>query len=189
MPHDPVISVSHLGKRYRRTVAVDDVSLEVLEGEIFGLIGPNGAGKTTTTECVQGHRVPDRAPFPCSASIPAATPGRSANGSACSTRRRSSKSASRSVKLWISGVALLPRRQRGRGLGTPRTRRQAQRLVHDALRRPERVGRIGLGRTLGQRGGAARALPDVLRALDESISLGVRQVDATLTSAGSRFLR
>jgi ABC-2 type transport system ATP-binding protein len=56
----PVITVSHLGKRYGRTVAVDDVSLEVLEGEIFGLIGPNGAGKTTTMECVQGHRVPDK---------------------------------------------------------------------------------------------------------------------------------
>jgi ABC-2 type transport system ATP-binding protein len=60
VPHDPVISVSHLGKRYGRTVAVDDVSLEVFEGEIFGLIGPNGAGKTTTMECVVGHRVPDQ---------------------------------------------------------------------------------------------------------------------------------
>jgi ABC-2 type transport system ATP-binding protein len=57
---DPVIAVSSLGKRYGRTVAVDDVSLEVLEGEIFGLIGPNGAGKTTTMECVQGSRVPDK---------------------------------------------------------------------------------------------------------------------------------
>lgn len=57
---NPVISVSHLGKRYGRTVAVDDVSLEVLEGEIFGLIGPNGAGKTTTMECVQGNRVADK---------------------------------------------------------------------------------------------------------------------------------
>jgi ABC-2 type transport system ATP-binding protein len=60
VPPAPVISVSHLGKRYGRTVAVNDVSLEVLEGEIFGLIGPNGAGKTTTMECVQGHRVPDQ---------------------------------------------------------------------------------------------------------------------------------
>ena len=55
-----VIAVSNLGKRYGRTVAVDDVSLEVYEGEIFGLIGPNGAGKTTTMECVQGNRVPDK---------------------------------------------------------------------------------------------------------------------------------
>jgi len=57
---NPVIAVSNLGKRYGRTVAVDDVSLEVFEGEIFGLIGPNGAGKTTTMECVQGNRVPDK---------------------------------------------------------------------------------------------------------------------------------
>ena len=55
----PVISIAHLGKRYGKLVAVDDVSLEVFEGEIFGLIGPNGAGKTTTMECVQGHRIPD----------------------------------------------------------------------------------------------------------------------------------
>jgi ABC-2 type transport system ATP-binding protein len=41
-------------------VAVDDVSFEVLQGEIFGLIGPNGAGKTTTMECVEGLRTPDR---------------------------------------------------------------------------------------------------------------------------------
>ena len=56
----PVIAVSNLGKRYGRVVAVDDVSLEVFEGEIFGLIGPNGAGKTTTMECVEGNRVPDK---------------------------------------------------------------------------------------------------------------------------------
>jgi ABC-2 type transport system ATP-binding protein len=56
----PVITVSNLGKRYGATVAVDDVTLEVREGEIFGLIGPNGAGKTTTMECVQGLRRPDR---------------------------------------------------------------------------------------------------------------------------------
>jgi ABC-2 type transport system ATP-binding protein len=41
-------------------VAVDEVSFEVNDGEIFGLIGPNGAGKTTTMECVEGIRKPDR---------------------------------------------------------------------------------------------------------------------------------
>ena len=55
-----VISVSHLRKSYRSTVAVDDVSLEVHRGEIFGLIGPNGAGKTTTMECVEGLRKADQ---------------------------------------------------------------------------------------------------------------------------------
>jgi len=49
-----------VGKCYGRTVAVDEVSFEVNEGEIFGLIGPNGAGKTTTMECIEGLRTPDR---------------------------------------------------------------------------------------------------------------------------------
>jgi ABC-2 type transport system ATP-binding protein len=56
----PVIQVSGVRKTYRSTVAVDDVSFEVNDGEIFGLIGPNGAGKTTTMECVEGLRTPDR---------------------------------------------------------------------------------------------------------------------------------
>jgi len=55
----PVIEVVNLRKTYGSTVAVDDVSLRVEEGEIFGLIGPNGAGKTTTLECVEGIRAPD----------------------------------------------------------------------------------------------------------------------------------
>ncbi len=54
-----VIEVTHLRKLYGSTVAVDDVSFEVFEGEIFGLIGPNGAGKTTTMECVEGIRKAD----------------------------------------------------------------------------------------------------------------------------------
>jgi ABC-2 type transport system ATP-binding protein len=54
-----VIQVSGLSKRYGSMRAVDDVTLEVRHGEIFGLIGPNGAGKTTTMECIEGLRVPD----------------------------------------------------------------------------------------------------------------------------------
>ncbi|MBN2099504.1 MAG: ABC transporter ATP-binding protein [Dehalococcoidia bacterium] len=54
-----IIEVEHLRKVYGATVAVDDVSFEVVEGEIFGLLGPNGAGKTTTVECLQGLRRPD----------------------------------------------------------------------------------------------------------------------------------
>src|SRR6187455_2421993 len=56
----PVIHVSNIRKTYGSTVAVDDVSFDVQQGEIFGLIGPNGAGKTTTMECVEGLRSPDR---------------------------------------------------------------------------------------------------------------------------------
>jgi ABC-2 type transport system ATP-binding protein len=56
----PVIQVSGVRKTYGPTVAVDEVSFEVIQGEIFGLIGPNGAGKTTTMECIEGLRRPDR---------------------------------------------------------------------------------------------------------------------------------
>jgi ABC-2 type transport system ATP-binding protein len=55
-----VVRVGGIRKTYGATVAVDDVSFDVEEGEIFGLIGPNGAGKTTTMECVEGLRTPDR---------------------------------------------------------------------------------------------------------------------------------
>ena len=55
-----VIQVSGVRKTYGSTVAVDDVSFEVNDGEIFGLIGPNGAGKTTSMECIEGLRTPDR---------------------------------------------------------------------------------------------------------------------------------
>src|SRR6187397_1149308 len=56
----PVIHIANIRKTYGSTVAVDDVSFDVQQGEIFGLIGPNGAGKTTTMECVEGLRAPDR---------------------------------------------------------------------------------------------------------------------------------
>lgn len=48
-----------LGKRYQGLTAVENISFEVEEGEIFGILGPNGAGKTTTVECLQGLRSVD----------------------------------------------------------------------------------------------------------------------------------
>jgi ABC-2 type transport system ATP-binding protein len=42
----------------RGVVAVDGISFQVYEGEIFGMVGPNGAGKTTTIECIEGLRQP-----------------------------------------------------------------------------------------------------------------------------------
>jgi ABC-2 type transport system ATP-binding protein len=56
---EEVISVQHLHKQYRDHVAVEDVTLSVRRGEIFGIAGPNGAGKTTSVECIQGLRKPD----------------------------------------------------------------------------------------------------------------------------------
>ena len=56
----PVVEVQHIQKRYGDTLAVDDVSLTVAQGEIFGILGPNGAGKTTTVESIMGLRQPDQ---------------------------------------------------------------------------------------------------------------------------------
>lgn len=54
-----VIEVNELTKHYGSIRAVDGVTFDVEEGEIFGIVGPNGAGKTTTIECIEGLRVPD----------------------------------------------------------------------------------------------------------------------------------
>jgi len=55
-PGTPIVVAHDLRKRYGSLVAVDGVSFEVLEGEVFGILGPNGAGKTTTLEMIEGMR-------------------------------------------------------------------------------------------------------------------------------------
>jgi ABC-2 type transport system ATP-binding protein len=54
-----IIEVKGFRKTYGDIVAVNDISFEVMPGEIFGLLGPNGAGKTTTLESLEGLRKPD----------------------------------------------------------------------------------------------------------------------------------
>lgn len=54
-----MIRISHLSKSFDSLKAVDDISLEVGKGEIFGLLGPNGAGKTTTISMIAGLLKPD----------------------------------------------------------------------------------------------------------------------------------
>jgi len=64
-PEDATVVLQNIKKSYRtgfsqqRKVAVEDVSLQVRRGEIFGLLGPNGAGKTTTLKILLGLVFPD----------------------------------------------------------------------------------------------------------------------------------
>lgn len=54
----PIIEVKDFTKSYADNIAVNSISFDVRQGEIFGLLGPNGAGKTTTLECLEGLRSP-----------------------------------------------------------------------------------------------------------------------------------
>ena len=53
-----VIEVLGLTKSYGNLVAVDHISFEVEQGEVFGFLGPNGAGKTTTAKMLTGQTRP-----------------------------------------------------------------------------------------------------------------------------------
>ena len=58
-PERPCLAVRDLRKRFRGTVAVDGLSLDVWPGEVLGLIGPNGAGKSTTVKIISGQLLAD----------------------------------------------------------------------------------------------------------------------------------
>lgn len=55
-----MLEIRHLTKQYGEKTAVEDLTLTIRPGEIFGFIGPNGAGKTTTLKCCCGILQPDR---------------------------------------------------------------------------------------------------------------------------------
>lgn len=55
-----VVEINNLVKRYGDFLAVDNVSLSISDGEIFGLLGPNGAGKTTAINCIIGMQKQDK---------------------------------------------------------------------------------------------------------------------------------
>lgn len=47
-----IVKIENLVKRYKELIALDHFSLEIKEGEVFGLLGPNGSGKTTAINCL-----------------------------------------------------------------------------------------------------------------------------------------
>lgn len=54
------IKVGQLTKSYGELTAVENISLSVARGMVFGLLGANGAGKSTTIECILGTKKADR---------------------------------------------------------------------------------------------------------------------------------
>lgn len=54
-----LIEVQNVTKRFKNTIAVDDLSLQIHKGEFVALLGPNGAGKTTLIEMLEGIQRPD----------------------------------------------------------------------------------------------------------------------------------
>jgi ABC-2 type transport system ATP-binding protein len=56
---DHILVIEHMTKKFGNFKAVDDISLTVSKGEIFGFLGPNGAGKTTTIKMIAGLLKPD----------------------------------------------------------------------------------------------------------------------------------
>jgi ABC-2 type transport system ATP-binding protein len=59
MPSEIVLQTENLTKRYGALTAVQDLNLEVHQGEVFGFLGPNGAGKTTSINMMCGLLKPD----------------------------------------------------------------------------------------------------------------------------------
>jgi len=55
----PAVEIDHIGKRYGRTLALDDVAFDVPRGTLFALLGPNGAGKTTLLHILCTILAPD----------------------------------------------------------------------------------------------------------------------------------
>ena len=52
--NEPALTIDHLSKNYEKVKALDNLSLQIQQGELFGLLGPNGAGKTTVINILCG---------------------------------------------------------------------------------------------------------------------------------------
>jgi ABC-2 type transport system ATP-binding protein len=49
-----IVEVSHISKKIKKNILLDDISLSLKKGEVFGFLGHNGAGKTTTMKSILG---------------------------------------------------------------------------------------------------------------------------------------
>ena len=54
MPEDSLVEIRNLTRKYRTAIAIDDMTLDIPKGCVFGLLGENGAGKTTLIKHIMG---------------------------------------------------------------------------------------------------------------------------------------
>ena len=158
----PALAVRSLGKQYGRVRALDDVELEVAEGELVGLLGPNGAGKSTLVKIACGLVRPSKG----SAEICGARAG-----SASARRALGYLAELFRFPGWVTADELLVLHQRlARSTGGAAERAELLELVGLADARDRRVEEMSKG--MQQRLGIAQALvgsPRVLL-LDEPTS-------------------
>ncbi len=128
------IAMDGLTKRYGRVQALQDLSLRVVEGEVFGFLGPNGAGKTTTIRLLLGLIRPDAGSFQ---TLPRADTGYLPG----------------ELALWpnVSGAITLDLLARLAGRAPAQRQRLLERLVltTEELRRPVRTYSDGMKQKLG----------------------------------------
>lgn len=55
-----MIKIDHLSKKYNDNVVLDDISLEIKQGDVVGIIGPSGTGKSTLLRCVNRLETPEK---------------------------------------------------------------------------------------------------------------------------------
>jgi ABC-2 type transport system ATP-binding protein len=148
LPAAPAAWCSGLRKRYRRRVAVDDVSFTVGRGEVLGLLGPNGAGKTTVIKMLLGLVRPDAGE--------ALLLGRPAADPAARTRVGYLPELFR-YQPWLTAAEVLTLHVRLAGAAVPDgERRECLAAVGLADRAGDRVG--GFSKGMQQRLGLAVAL-------------------------------
>src|SRR5688572_11259737 len=182
---DTVVRTDRITKRYGSRVAVDEVTLAVRRGEVYGFLGPNGAGKTTTLRMVLGLVRPTSG----TATVLGAAPG-----SPAALRRTGALVEGPGFYPYLSGRTNLRILARYRGLAD-RAADEALARVDLADRGSDRFRGYSLG--MKQRLGVAAALlgdPDLLvldeptNGLDPAGMAAMRRLVVDLAAAGQTVL-
>ena len=183
--HPAAIETQHLHKRFGRVVAVDDLTIRVFAGEVFGFLGPNGAGKTTSIKMLMGLTRPS--------SGSAQLLGRPL-GDREARKRIGFLPEMFHFHEWLSGAELLDLHARLYGMGVAERRTRIPEVLEQVgmfSRRGQRLDSYSKG--MKQRIGLAQALlPDPLvvfldeptSALDPIGRIDVRRIIQTLRDEG-----